>query len=116
MAAPSNNHTDSTKGFRYRRSSGLAKAIRVIGSSNAIGMTWLTCDSYLTWLTGYPWLMRLTRLTRLSMISVMSMMSVMSMIDVVDRRSVTASLTVYSQVVTQASISFGSFFNSLTVA
>ena len=77
MAAPSNNHTDLTKGVRYRRSSGLAKAIRIIGSSNVISMTWLTCDSYLTWLTGYPWL---TRLTRLSM---------MSVIDVVDRRSVT---------------------------
>ena len=35
---PSNSHIDLTKGVRYLRLNGLAKAIRIIGSSNLNGL------------------------------------------------------------------------------
>ena len=38
MAVPSNSYIDLTKRVRYRRSSGLAKAIGIIGSNNLNGL------------------------------------------------------------------------------
>ena len=68
MAAPSNSHIDLTKGVRYRRSSGLAKAIRIIRSSNpnslvkVNGLNGLIGDSYASGLNGLMGLSGLTRL------------------------------------------------------
>ena len=58
MAVPSNSHINLTKGFRYRRSSGLAKAIGIIGlnSLNGLvkvnGLNGLIDDSYASGLNG----------------------------------------------------------------
>ena len=66
MAAPSNSHIDLTKGVRYRRSNGLAKAIRIIGSSNLNGLVkingliGLIGDSYASGLNGLTSLTDLT--------------------------------------------------------
>ena len=66
MTVPSNSHIDLTKGVRYRRSSGLAKAIGIIGSSNLIGLVkvnglnGLIGDSYASGLYGLTGLTGLT--------------------------------------------------------
>ena len=66
MAAPRNSHIDLTKGVRYRRLNGLAKAIRIIGSSSlngrvkVNGLNGLIGDSYASGLNGVTGLTGLT--------------------------------------------------------
>ena len=66
MTAPSNGHIDLIKGFRYRRSNSLAKAIRIIGSSSLNGLVRVNGlngrvgDSYASGLNGLTGLTGLT--------------------------------------------------------
>ena len=54
MAVPSNSYIDLIKGVRYRRPSGLAKAIGIIGSNNLNGLVKANELSGLRGLMGDP--------------------------------------------------------------